>query len=77
MSPPSHNRSPGSDREKRLKSLAHDLGNLANRLSFLGENLRDQLADPGDREEATALLADTTERMRGMMETLREVAGDD
>ena len=65
-----------SDGVKRLKTVAHDLGNLANRLTFLGENLKEQLADAEHCCEATELLDDTTDRMREMMETLHEIAGD-
>ena len=65
-----------SDNGKRLRTLAHDLGNLANRLGFLGENLKEQLSDPEQQTEATDLLEDTTDKMRGMIETLREVAED-
>ncbi len=65
-----------SDKVKRLKTVAHDLGNLANRLTFLGENLKEQLADSDHRSEAAELLDDTTDRMREMMDTLHEIAGD-
>ena len=65
------------DRGAILKKLAHDLGNLAYRLTFLTQNLKTQIATPGDRDEATALLEDTTTQMQRIVETLREAAKDD
>ena len=59
-----------------LKSLAHDLGNLAYRLSFLSANLEAQIPDPGHRAEAVALLHDTNIRLRQAIDLLREVARD-
>ena len=55
------------------KSLAHDLGNLAYRLTFLSANLEAQIPDPGHRDEAVALLRDTTTRLHQAIEKLREV----
>ena len=57
-----------------LKTLAHDLGNLAYRLSFLSENLKHQIADTESRREATELLDDTAARLREGIEKLREIA---
>ena len=59
-----------------LRSLAHDLGNLAYRLTFLSANLESQIPDPGQRAEAVALLHDTSERLRQAIELLREVGRD-
>jgi len=59
-----------------LKSLAHDLGNLAYRLSFLSANLESQIPDTSHRAEAVALLRDTTQRLQHVIEKLREVQGD-
>ena len=56
-----------------LKSLAHDLGNLAYRLTFLSANLEAQIPDPGHRDEALSLLRDTTARLQQAIEKLREV----
>ena len=59
-----------------LKSLAHDLGNLAYRLTFLSANLQTQIPDAVHREEAVSLLRDTDERLRRMIEMLREFEKD-
>jgi hypothetical protein len=60
----------------RLRALAHDLGNLSYRLSFLTLNLKAQIPDPGHRAEAVALLEDTTARLQQVIEKLREVDRD-
>ena len=59
-----------------VKSLVHDLGNLAYRLTFLTANLQAQIPDAGHREEALALLRDTTTRLQEAIEKLREVGKD-
>lgn len=66
---------PGTSREV-LKGLAHDLGNLAFRLTLLSANLESQIADAAERAEAVAMLRDTTERLRQVIEKLREVRAD-
>ncbi|HET6372976.1 MAG TPA: hypothetical protein VFG76_06700, partial [Candidatus Polarisedimenticolia bacterium] len=58
------------------KSVAHDLGNLSYRLTFLAENLRAQIPEPGHRADALALLEDTTARMRQIIEKLRGMETD-
>ena len=63
-------------RGEALKSLAHDLGNLAYRLTFLAANLESQIPDPVQRTEAAALLQDTNTRLGQIIERLREVAKD-
>jgi len=65
---------PAAARQRALRTLAHDLGNLAYRLTFLAENLRHQIPDPGHRDEAVALLEDTVSRMRATIASLREEA---
>ena len=59
-----------------LKGLIHDLGNLAYRLTFLSANLETRIPDPRQRDESIALLQDTTERLRLVIEKLKEVRGD-
>ena len=59
-----------------VKNLVHDLGNLAYRLTFLTANLQAQIPDPGHREEALALLRDTTARLQEAIERLRKVGRD-
>ena len=59
-----------------LKSLAHDLGNLAYRLTFLSANLQTQIPDPAQRDEAGALLRDTDAKLRRTIETLRRMEND-
>ena len=61
---------------RTLRSLAHDLGNLAYRLDFFRLNLKGQIPDEAARSSADALLADTTESLRRVIERLREVQGD-
>jgi len=64
-------------RQRALRTLAHDLGNLAYRLTFLTENLKRQIPDPAHREEAVALLEDTTAKLRATIASLREEADHD
>jgi hypothetical protein len=52
--------------------MAHDLGNLAYRLTFLTENLRTQIPDPAHRDEAVALLEDTLSKLNATIASLRE-----
>lgn len=59
-----------------LRTVAHDLGNLAYRLSLLSANLSAQIADPGHRGEAVALLQDTADRLRKAADRLRELTRD-
>ncbi len=65
---------PPTSRQRALRSLAHDLGNLAYRLTFLTENLKNQIPDPAHREEAVTLLEDTAARLRATIASLREEA---
>jgi hypothetical protein len=65
---------PPTRRQRALRTLAHDLGNLAYRLNFLTENLRRQIPDAVHREEAVALLEDTAAKLRATIATLREEA---
>lgn len=55
-----------------LRSVAHDLGNLAARLTMLSANLQAQIPDEGHRSEAVALLEDTALRLREAITKLRE-----
>jgi signal transduction histidine kinase len=61
--------------EQELRSVAHDLRNLAYRLSILSENLEREMSPSTTREEARELLADTTERLNRIAETLRKISG--
>ena len=66
-----------SEKNRRaLKSATHDLGNLAYRLTFLTENLRSQIPDPGPRTDAVELLEDTTARLEAIIQKLNEVEKD-
>ncbi len=56
-----------------LRSLAHDLDNLSYRLTFFSENLKVQVPDTPFRAEATALLEDTTSRLRHLIQIVRNV----
>ena len=62
---------PGGAREPILRTLAHDLGNLAYRLDFLTRNLSSQIPDLAHRQEAVALLEDTSARLREAIARLR------
>jgi len=68
---------PPTSRQRALRTMAHDLGNLAYRLTFLTENLRRQIPDTTHREEAVSLLEDTLSRLRATIDTLREQADHD
>lgn len=61
---------------RTLRSLAHDLSNLAYRLDFFRLNLGAQIPDEAARSGAEALLADTTDALRRVIKRLREVQGD-
>ena len=63
---------PSATRKRALRSIAHDLGNLAYRLTFLAENLRRQIPDPAHRDEAVALLEDTLAKLKATIASLRE-----
>ncbi len=65
---------PAGGHSRTLRALAHDLGNLAYRLTFLSENLKRQIADPEERDEAAAMIDDTVAKLRAGIETLREIA---
>ena len=65
------------DRATRLRSVAHDLGNLAYRLTFLGQNLRELVPDASRRDEAVALLDDTASGLQQAAETLRSMDRDE
>jgi len=58
------------------KRIAHDLGNLAYRLTLLAENLRSQIQDEARRDQAVALLADTAARLREAASSLGEEGSD-
>lgn len=66
----------GRDRRSALRTLAHDVGNLAARLMFLSANLHARLTDAAFREETTALLDDSTQRLQEMARKLREMDKD-
>ncbi len=75
MSAKSADPPPAGGREA-LRGVAHDLGNLASRLTLLSENLKDRIGEPEARDEAVALLEDTTVRLRLLARRIREVAPD-
>ena len=58
---------------RALRTLAHDLGNLASRLTMLSANLQAQIPDPAGRSDAVALLEDTARRLREVITGIREV----
>lgn len=68
---------PPTSRQRALRTVAHDLGNLAYRLTFLTENLRRQIPDAAHREEAVSLLEDTLSKLRAAIDSLREQAGNE
>jgi hypothetical protein len=59
-----------------LRTVAHDLGNLASRLTLLSANLQAQIPDEGRRSEAVSLLEDTAMKIRQAIGKLREVERD-
>ncbi len=59
-----------------IKGAAHDLGNLAYRLTFLTESLRAQIPEAGPRADAIELLEDTTSKLTAIIEKLSEVEKD-
>ena len=65
------------DRPTRLRSVAHDIANLAYRLTFLGQNLRELVPDASRRDEAIALLDDTASGLQRAAETLRSIDRDE
>mgnify|MGYP001615309055 CR=1 FL=1 len=66
----------GRDRRSALRTLAHEVGNLAARLTFLSANLQGRLTDAADRLETTALLEDSTRRLQEIARKLREMDKD-
>ena len=66
----------GRDRRSALSTLAHDVVNLAARLTLLSANLQSRLADPADRDETTALLGDSSQRLQDIARKLREMGRD-
>ena len=64
----------GERTRKRLRSAAHDLRNLAYRLTFLGASLERDMAPSDARTEAGDLLTDTTARMNAIAEDLITVS---
>lgn len=75
--PPEHAAGgPGARPGPSLRSLAHDLSNLAYRLSFLTANLEAQIPGSRERGEATALLQDTTRSLERIVARLREMSDD-
>ena len=65
------------DSSEVLRGLAHDLGNLAYRLTFLTANLQSQIPDPAHRGEAIDLLNDTTDKLGQIIEKIRKVGRND
>ena len=59
-----------------LRAIAHDLGNLAYRLTFLRESLARHVPDPAARAEADELLEDTVARLQALTERIREIGRD-
>lgn len=59
-----------------LRTIAHDLGNLAYRLTFLRESLARHVPDPVVRSEAEELLADTIARLQALTGRIREIGRD-
>ena len=66
----------GPDRRSSLSTLAHDVVNLAARLTVLSANLQPLLTNAADRDETTALLGDSTRRLQEVARVLREMAKD-
>ena len=64
---------PPDGQRRAIRSVAHDLGNLSYRLTFLIQNLQAQNADACSRAEAVTLLEDTAARLDQLIEKLREV----
>ncbi|HEY3174794.1 MAG TPA: hypothetical protein VGK94_03440 [Candidatus Polarisedimenticolia bacterium] len=67
---------PASAMRAALRTVAHDLGNLASRLTLLSANLQAQIPDEGRRSEAVSLLEDTAMKIRQAIGKLREVERD-
>lgn len=65
----------GRGRPSELSTLAHDVVNLAARLMVLSANLQSRL-NAADREETTALLGDSTQRLQEIARKLRELGKD-
>ncbi len=67
----------GEKTRKLLRSAAHDLRNLAYRLTFLTASLEKDMAPSAARTEASDLLADTTARLNSIAEELRRLAAEE
>jgi hypothetical protein len=58
----------------QLRTAAHDLRNLAYRLSVLTDNLRKEMPSSAARADAGDLLSDTSSRLEGMADLLKKLS---
>jgi len=58
-----------------IRSVAHDLRNLLYRLTLLSDSMKEEAPAPAARGEAREMLLDTTRRLAGAIDRLRQMSG--